>query len=78
MTDTRPTNQWVADKIGLTVSGVSRIRSGDRVPSRKVMAMIFQKFGYRLGDQVADSLQGGYLQELEKHISQTYAKENQE
>ncbi|QXJ40737.1 hypothetical protein [Curtobacterium phage Parvaparticeps] len=47
-----PTNSEVAARIGLTHSGVSRLRSGQRNPSIVVMRNIENQYGWEVGDQV--------------------------
>ena len=47
------TNPEVGKHIGLSYSGVSRIRSGDRYPSLAVMRKIREVYGWSLADQQA-------------------------
>lgn len=47
------TNPEVGKRIGLSYSGVSRIRSGDRYPSLAVMRKIREAYGWSLADQQA-------------------------
>lgn len=47
------TNPEVGQRIGLSYSGVSRIRSGDRYPSLAVMRKIREAYGWSLADQQA-------------------------
>lgn len=56
-----PTNQEVADAIGLTHSGVSRIRSGNRLPSIAKMRQIEAAFGWSFEDQ-ANAREKGMLE----------------
>ncbi|QCQ57473.1 helix-turn-helix DNA binding domain protein [Microbacterium phage Sucha] len=55
MTDTNeatpPTNRAVADKLGLSESGVSRLRSGDRLPSLALMQKIQDAYGWSVQGQ---------------------------
>lgn len=51
MTTNTPTNQVIADAIGLTHSGVSRIRNGNRLPSLEIMQNIERAYGWSLKDQ---------------------------
>ncbi|QLF82716.1 helix-turn-helix DNA binding domain protein [Microbacterium phage SBlackberry] len=53
MTDspTPPTNRAVADKLGLSESGVSRLRSGDRLPSLALMQKIEAAYGWSVQGQ---------------------------
>jgi transcriptional regulator with XRE-family HTH domain len=45
------TNPEVGKRIGLSYSGVSRIRSGDRYPSLAVMRKIREAYGWSVADQ---------------------------
>jgi len=47
------TNPEVGKRIGLSYSGVSRIRSGDRYPSLAVMRKIREAYGWSVSDQQA-------------------------
>lgn len=47
----QPTHQVVADELGLTVATVSRIRSGQRLPSLEVMQNINKLLNWSLDDQ---------------------------
>lgn len=46
-----PTNRAVADKLGLSESGVSRLRSGDRLPSLALMGKIQEAYGWSIQAQ---------------------------
>ena len=65
-----PTNQEVADKIGLSHSGVSRIRSGQRLPSFDAMRRIEAVYNWPLSAQATAREKGTYAQEFETAISQ--------
>lgn len=47
-----PTNQWVADRMGYSISGVSLLRSGKRQPTVATMDRIEQVFGWDACDQM--------------------------
>lgn len=48
------TNQRVAEELGITHSMVSRIRSGDRLPSINLVRQIADKFGWPVSKQIED------------------------
>ena len=48
-----PSNAQVADDLGMSISGVSRLRSGARLPSLQVMVKIEQAYGWTVQDQTA-------------------------
>lgn len=60
MIESTPTNQEIADAIGLTHSGVSRIRNGNRLPSLGIMENIEKAYGWSLEDQAAHRRRGMY------------------
>lgn len=64
-----PTNHEVGSRIGLSHSGVSRIRSGDRLPSVPVMAKIATEYGWSLDDQVEARAHGSYHVDLERVLT---------
>lgn len=52
---TRVPHRVVADWLGFeSISGISRLRSGDRAPSRGMMIRIEQALDYSIADQVRD------------------------
>lgn len=67
------TNPEVGKRIGLSYSGVSRIRSGDRYPSLAVMRKIREAYGWSLADQQALIPDKGrnmdYASEFERRIN---------
>ena len=70
------TNPEVGKQIGLSYSGVSRIRSGDRYPSLAVMRKISRAYSWPMEEQLALIPEGGvrdkrYAQELERRIAAT-------
>lgn len=73
--DTRSTatNQQVADDLGVTHSMVSRIRSGDRIPSLDVMLTI-HSWGWGLEKQALAKTLGTYAEEFEKLLAARYGE----
>lgn len=67
------TNPEVGKRIGLSYSGVSRIRSGDRYPSLAVMRKIREAYGWSLADQQALIPDKGrdmaYAEEFERRVN---------
>lgn len=49
--DIRTTNRTIADRLGLSVATVSRLRSGDRYPSFAVMERIASETGWSVARQ---------------------------
>lgn len=64
-----PTNEEVGRKIGLTHSSVSRIRSGERLPSIEVMSRIEEEYNWSVGGQVRARQNGTYKDEFELAIA---------
>jgi transcriptional regulator with XRE-family HTH domain len=64
-----PTNHEVGARIGLSHSGVSRIRSGTRLPSVPVMSKIASEYGWDLNDQVEARYHGSYHVEFERVLT---------
>jgi ribosome-binding protein aMBF1 (putative translation factor) len=58
-------HQKVAYHLGLSKSGVCRIRQGDRTPSRKVMLVIEKEFGWPVAEQFMARDRGDYAAEFE-------------
>jgi transcriptional regulator with XRE-family HTH domain len=77
--DTRPagtaaTNPEVGKLVGLSYSGVSRIRSGDRYPSLQVMRKIAAAYSWPVSEQldlIPDNKKPGtaYALEFERRIA---------
>lgn len=67
------TNQQVGTDIGATHSMVSRIRSGDRLPSFELMRQIETQIGWSMTDQTDARLLGSYAQEFESALAKNYA-----
>lgn len=66
------TNQAVADRIGITHSAVSRIRSGDRLPSFDVMRVIAEVYGWDLQSQSDARILGSYASEFEAVLAREH------
>lgn len=47
------TNTSVAARLGVNHSTVSRIRSGQRYPSRRLMRLIEETYGWKVAEQMA-------------------------
>lgn len=54
------TNGEVAEALGLSESGVSRLRSGDRLPSLSVMQQIEKVYGWSVQGQSNARSAGGW------------------
>lgn len=67
------TNRGVGDRIGLTHSAISRIRSGGRLPSIAVMRRIETEFGWTIQDQVVSVEAGSYHVDFEKVLERSTA-----
>jgi transcriptional regulator with XRE-family HTH domain len=66
---TSPTNAEVGEKIGLTHSAVSRIRSGDRLPSLAAMRAIEKAYGWTRYHQLLARDQHAYAAAFEQIIN---------
>lgn len=64
--ETRISNIQLGKLIGLSHASVSRIRSGDRLPSIRAMARIARLCDWSIDDQVAAREAGNYPEEFEK------------
>jgi len=60
-----PTNEEIAQKIGLSHSGVSRIRNGHRLPGIETMQKIQEVYGWSVQTQVDARSRGTYAAEFE-------------
>lgn len=56
--DTKTTNRAVADRLGLSVATISRLRSGGRNPSFPVMERIEAELGWPVAKQSTARTQG--------------------
>ena len=62
------TNVAVAEHLGLSPEGVSRLRSGDRSPSWETMVKVHLMLDWSVADQAADRLAGGWSAGFERAI----------
>lgn len=66
------TNQRVADELGVSHSAISRIRSGDRLPSLQLVRVIEAKFGWPVAKQIETLDPRYYAAEFEAILSKRY------
>lgn len=66
------TNRRIGQDIGMGHSGVSRIRSGERLPSVTVMSRIARVYKWQLEDQVRARLDNRYAEEWERVLREYY------
>ena len=71
-TRSRVTNQKVADDLHITHSAVSRIRSGDRLPSLQLIRRIYAAYGWSYDEQMKDLHPERYATEFEKVLIRRY------
>lgn len=72
MTAAAVSNAQVGKAIGMSHSGVSRIRSGDRLPSVERMVKIAQVYAWPVDDQVKARTDGRYASAFETILSIKY------
>lgn len=72
-TETGPPHRWVADKLGMSLSGVSLLRSGKRQPSMETMEAVEREFSWELCDQVME--RADYASALQTHLVEQFNKE---
>lgn len=73
MTDRAPvTNQRVADDLGVTHSAISRIRSGDRLPSLQLVRRIDAVLGWAVDEQVSSLDPEVYAKNFENLLAKRY------
>lgn len=68
----RPPHSAVAKVLGLTVATVSRIRSGDRLPSLNVMRLISESYDWSLDDQLVSRDEGTYANEFNRQLAESH------
>lgn len=73
-----PTLEWVAKKMGYSVSGVSLIRSGNRQPTLITMDVVEKAFDWPVTEQVLARRNQKYAEEFNKVISERFNNEKQE
>lgn len=66
------TNQRVAEDLGITHSAVSRIRSGDRLPSLQLVRKIEAVFGWPVSEQIEDLDPHRYAVAFEAVLAKRY------
>lgn len=69
-----PSNSEVAQRIARTHSYVSRLRSGDRLPSWETSRNIEREYGWSLADQASARERGQWSPEFEKVLQKDAAK----
>ena len=67
------TNQQVATDLGVSHATISRIRSGDRVPSVELMDTIARVTRWKINRQVGARLAGKYADEFESMLARHYS-----
>ncbi|HEU5046089.1 MAG TPA: helix-turn-helix transcriptional regulator [Nocardioidaceae bacterium] len=63
------TNAEIGTRIGLSHSGVSRIRSGGRIPNLETMRRIEQATGWSIEKQTRAAADGRYVDEFEDKVA---------
>lgn len=66
------TNQRVAEDLGITHSTVSRIRSGDRLPSLQLVRRIAARYGWPVEEQIEDLDPARYAVAFEAVLGRRY------
>lgn len=70
METTSPTNEELAGLLGVSHATVSRIRSGDRLPSLQVMQKIRELYGWTLDEQWDARNAGTYADQFCRTVDQ--------
>ena len=81
MDNNRVLNANVAERIGLTISGVSRIRNANRHPHPLTMRNIYQQYGWDIYDQFERAHYGkrdDYAKKFEEVLAADQAARAQE
>lgn len=73
-----PTNKAVADKLGMSESGVSRLRSGDRMPSLSLMQRIQEAYGWSVQQQSDHRAAGTWTTGFEAAVTLHEATEHEQ
>lgn len=71
----RISNREVAECLGMSVSGVSRIRSGSRDPSPSKMLQISQSYGFSTDAQLRALATGTYAAEFNRVLAEFGARQ---
>lgn len=61
---TKTTNVEIAGRLGMTPSGISRLRSGDRRPSFALMGQIATEFGWPVSEQAQALDMGNWVDDF--------------
>lgn len=69
----KPSNASVGRRIGMTNSGVSRLRHGNRHPSGKVARLIEKEYDWPLIDQLNAMRAGNWAVEFNKVLNESDA-----
>ena len=70
------TNVQVGDDIGLAHSTVSRIRSGDRLPSIDIMVEIARVYGWSVERQIEARMADRYTGRFERMLVERFGAED--
>lgn len=70
------TNVQVGDDIGLAHSTVSRIRSGDRLPSVDIMVEIERVYQWKVNWQIRARMNGNYAEKFEELLMNRFGVED--
>lgn len=76
MSETRAPNPWLAEKIGVSPSGASLLRRGQRPPTLPRMREIEKGLGWAMCDQTELS-NAEWSQELDRRANAAYAEETE-
>lgn len=68
-----PNHRWVAEKLGMSISGVSLLRSGSRNPSIETMEKIEETIGWDVCEQV--TCRSNYHKKLNVALAEKYRAE---
>jgi hypothetical protein len=72
----KPDHRWIAQKVGLSIPGVSLLRSGKRSPSRSVMSSIEFIFGWTAVDQFQALQAGNWAAEFDRVTEKAYEEQS--
>jgi transcriptional regulator with XRE-family HTH domain len=66
------TNREVGELLGMTHAGVSRLRSGDRLPSIDIMCEIEKHYQWNIDAQIKARRNGTYATEFEAALTRQH------
>jgi transcriptional regulator with XRE-family HTH domain len=72
-----PPLNWVAERMGYSISGVSLLRNGGRRPTIDTMELIEEVFEWPILDQVQARRDGKFPDEFNKVTSEQYHTEKE-